>query len=273
MKTLYVSDLDGTLLQSNERTSDYTNQTINRLVENGMIFSYATARSWHTARKVTKGLNAKIPLITYNGAMIVDNMDGTFLAQNCFDDHAKELLHDLFKHGIYPIVYSLIDNDEKFSFIPSKCTGGMQAFVKSRNEDKRKNPVHDIKGLMQGNIFYITCIDNRSKLEPLYEKYRNLYHCVFSVNLYTQEQWMEIMPEKASKSNAALQLKKQLGCEKLVVFGDGENDIDMFQIADEAYAVSNAVEELKNIADGIIEDNNSDGVAKWLNKHIVYNIN
>lgn len=41
MKTLYVSDLDGTLLQSNERTSEYTNNIINELVERGMLFSYA----------------------------------------------------------------------------------------------------------------------------------------------------------------------------------------------------------------------------------------
>ena len=49
MKTLYVSDLDGTLLRSDERTSDYTNQVINRLTEQGMLFSYATARSLVTA--------------------------------------------------------------------------------------------------------------------------------------------------------------------------------------------------------------------------------
>ena len=44
-RTLYVSDLDGTLLRSNERTSDYTNSVINRLTAQGMIFSYATALS------------------------------------------------------------------------------------------------------------------------------------------------------------------------------------------------------------------------------------
>ena len=52
MKTLYISDLDGTLLRSSETTSDYTNKTINRLTEQGMIFSYATARSFVTAKKV-----------------------------------------------------------------------------------------------------------------------------------------------------------------------------------------------------------------------------
>ena len=56
---------------------------------------------------------------------------------------------------------------------------------------------------------------------------------------------MEIMPQKASKAQAALQLKQKLECDRLVVFGDGKNDIDMFKIADEAYAVENAVSELK----------------------------
>ena len=45
MKTLYVSDLDGTLLRSDETTSEYTNSVINNLTDRGMIFSYATARS------------------------------------------------------------------------------------------------------------------------------------------------------------------------------------------------------------------------------------
>ena len=51
MSNLYVSDLDGTLLRSNETTSEYTNYVINSLVDKGMIFSYATARSLITAKK------------------------------------------------------------------------------------------------------------------------------------------------------------------------------------------------------------------------------
>ena len=50
MKTLYVSDLDGTLLRSDETLSTYTCDVINELVEKGMLFSYATARSYHTAQ-------------------------------------------------------------------------------------------------------------------------------------------------------------------------------------------------------------------------------
>lgn len=266
MKTLYVSDLDGTLLRSNERTSDYTNQTVNRLVENGVLFSYATARSFQTSHKVTKGLNAKIPLIIYNGAMIVDNVDGTFLTKNFFDDTILILLKDLFDHNVFPIVYSLTDEVEKFSYILSKSTPGMRAFLESRREDKRDHPVDSINKLMCGDIFYITCIDEKDKLEDFYQKYKDKYHCVFQVEIYTREYWLEIMPKSASKSNAILQLKKYLKCDRLVVFGDGKNDMDMFRIADEAYAVENAVSELKEIATDIIGSNDADGVAHWLNQ-------
>ena len=74
------------------------------------------------------------------------------------------------------------------------------------------------------------------------------------------------MPQKASKAQAALQRKHILECDRLVVFGDGKNDIDMFEIADEAYAVENTVSELKAVATGIIGSNENDGVAKYLQK-------
>ena len=44
----------------------------------------------------------------------------------------------------------------------------------------------------------------------------------------------------------------------------GENDIDLFSIADEAYDVSNASDVLKQKATGIIGSNDEDAVAKWL---------
>lgn len=268
MKTLYVSDLDGTLLHSDEKTSDFTNQAINQLGEKGMLFCYATARSYQTSHKVTAGLNAKIPLIIYNGTMVVDNVDGTFLIKNFFGKDVIPLLHDLFQNHIYPIVYSFIDDIEKFSYIEEKCSEGMKLFTETRRNDKREKIVSSESELLQGEIFYITCIDEKEKLEPLYEKYKEIYHCVFHLDIYTHVYWLEIMPKEASKAHAIQQLKKLLGCERLVVFGDGKNDIDMFELADESYAVENAVEELKEIATGIIESNNEDGVAKWLLTHL-----
>lgn len=268
MSSLYVSDLDGTLLRSDETLSKFTVDTINELTSKGMLFSYATARSLVTAKKVTNGLLMHFPLIVNNGAFIKDQVTEEILLEHYFGDDITEVLETLFKNGIYPIVYSNCEGVENFSFIQEKCTVGMQKFIRSRKRDRRMNIVRQPDELMKGNIFYLTCIDTPDKLGAFYIKYKDRYHAVYQRDIYTGEQWLEIMPKAASKANAARELKKILKCDKLVVFGDGKNDIDMFEIADESYAVENADEELKAIATGIIESNNHDGVAKWLWRNV-----
>ena len=265
MKTLYVSDLDGTLLRSDQKTSEFTNQTINTLVEDGMLFSYATARSYHTAHKVTAGMTAAFPVILYNGAFILDNATGQMLLKNFFEkEEAVRLILELVAHEICPIVYAFVQDEEKFSYRDDRINPATREFIESRAGDTRDRPVFDMDALLAGDIFYIVCIDTPEKLAPFYEKYDPVYHCVYQRDIYSNEQWLEIMPQTASKSRAALQLKEYLGCERLVVFGDHVNDLDLFQIADEAYAVANAVPELKEAADAILASNNEDGVAHWL---------
>lgn len=268
MGSLYVSDLDGTLLRSNEVTSEYTNRVINTLVDRGTLFSYATARSLITAKKATRGIQAKIPLIVYNGTFVVDNITEEILISNFFGDSILALLDDLFRSNVYPTVYARINGKEKFSFVPELCSKGMARFLDTRSGDVRRNPVDSLSELKQGDIFYVTCIDDPKKLKPLYEKYRNTYHCIFHRDIYSKEQWLEIMPPEASKSNAAKQLQKMLGCEKLIVFGDGPNDIDLFRTADARYAVANAHPELKKYATAVIASNDEDGVAKWLEENV-----
>lgn len=282
MKTLYVSDLDGTLLGSNERTSDFTNRTINALVADGMLFSYATARSYITAHKVTRGLNAQIPVIIYNGAFIRDQVSGKILLSSYFES-AEAFAQELFGADVYPLVYAMLPPEkcraefqekiqtgfqervqEKFSYMPAHVNDGMRRFLDTRKEDVRERKVHSREELLEGRIFYFTCIDEREKLAPLYERYRENYHCVFSQEIYTKAWFLEIMPLETSKANAVLRLKEYLGCDRVVAFGDHYNDLDMFQIADEAYAVENAVGELKAAATGVIASNDDDGVARFL---------
>lgn len=265
MKTLYVSDLDGTLLRSNAKISEYTSKVINELTSKGMLFSYATARSYITATKATEGLNAHIPIITYNGAVILQNDTFEIMAKNTFTDEEKdELLSALLQSEIYPIVYAYIEGKEKFSYDLSNCNTATEEFLLTRQGDVRENPVDSVQDLGAGDVFYFTCIDNYEKLEPLYVQFKDKYHCIFQKDIYSGEQWLEIIPKSVSKANAILQLKEYLGADYIVAFGDGKNDIEMFELADESYAVENAVDELKAIATGIIASNDSDGVAKWL---------
>lgn len=64
---------------------------------------------------------------------------------------------------------------------------------------------------------------------------KNGFIVFFQKDTYTGDQWLEIMPITASKSNAVKQLQKLLECEKVISFGDGKNDIDMFKMSDRSY--------------------------------------
>jgi len=92
---------------------------------------------------------------------------------------------DLFKEGIYPIVYSYIDGIEKFSYIPEKCTEGMKVFLNTRKGDKRTNKVGN-RGIDSGKCFYITCIDEPEKLEPFSKKYKDRYRVIYSKDVYSE---------------------------------------------------------------------------------------
>lgn len=72
------------------------------------------------------------------------------------------------------------------------------------------------------------------------------------------------MPCRATKAEAIQKLKEMWNCDKVVSFGDAINDIPMFEISDECYAVENAVPELKKAATAVVDSNERDGVAKWL---------
>ena len=264
-KTLYVSDLDGTLLLPNETLSPFTINTLNELIEEGMIFSYATARSQVTASKVASGLNTRIPVIVYNGAFILDHYSGEIMLSNYFSAADVLVIRELLtKENLSPIIYAYINGVEKFSFDSERVNAGNGAFLRSRKDDVRENPVQGDQELYAGELFYFVCIDSAERLLPVYQALKDRYNCIFHKDIYSGEQWLEILPLKATKANAILQLKAYLHCDRVVAFGDGINDVPMFQVADESYAVANAADELKAIATGVIGRNTEDAVANWL---------
>lgn len=265
MRTLYLSDLDGTLLNSEQKVSEKSGEILNGLIEKGLLFSYATARSAITSVKATAGLTAKIPIIVYNGVFTIDSGTGERILSNMFSrDEALWIYDVLLKHGIDPIVYSVIDGGEKFSYIDERCTVGMREFLATRKNDVRERIVSTEDEMREGEIFYFTCIDDTEKLSPACEILEKKFRCIFDKDIYSGNQWLEVLPKNATKANAALELKKHLGCDRLVVFGDGVNDIQMFEAADKCYAVANASSQLKAIADGVIGSNNEDSVARFI---------
>ena len=268
--TLYLSDLDGTLLRSNQRTSAFTNDVVNRLVDAGVHFSYATARSVDTAVRVTKGIEVDIPVIVHNGAFIVDSVTRRALYSAKFTPEEESLIYGTFlAHGLYPLSYAVIDGRNRFSYLREKCGKEQWAFVLSRTsnaEDHRAREIYSTDEALDGDVYYFACIDGEEKLRPVYEFLKDKFRCIFSRDIYTDAPWLEVLPKHASKASAAKILKEKLGCDRIVCFGDEINDIPMFEIADEKYAVANAAPELKALATAVIGSNDEDAVAKWLVK-------
>jgi len=274
MKILYITDLDGTLLNNKEKLSEYTIKTINDLIKKGMCFSYATARSLISASIVTNGLKTDIPVIVYNGAFIVNSYTREKLHSLYFSREEKnKVVKYLEKHSVYPLVYGFVNGIEKVSWIKNKENNGIKSYLKSREGDPRLRPVETNEDLYNGELFYFTCIGEKEELIKVYENFKETdeFTCTLQNELYSDYYWCEIMPKKATKGNAIMILKEKLKCDKIISFGDAINDIPMFKISDECYAVENAVDELKNIATGIIGSNENDGVARWLEKKYKYN--
>ena len=73
--------------------------------------------------------------------------------------------------------------------------------------------------------------------------------------------WLEFAKKGSTKKDALIFLKDYLKINNLVTFGDNLNDVSMFSIADESYAVGNAHSDLKKLATEVIGTNIENAVA------------
>lgn len=72
MKTLYVTDLDGTLMRDDKTISEESVAILNYLLSQGMCIIYATARSLSSASRITKDISFYLPIIIRNGTILAN---------------------------------------------------------------------------------------------------------------------------------------------------------------------------------------------------------
>ena len=266
-KTLYVSDLDGTLMRSDETLSDFTIETINRLIGQGLAFTYATARSIGSARPIAGRLKLELPVITRNGAVLADNTDGHVIEKSVFTTEEVEFLKTrLPEVAEFGFVSCFLGDRMVRTWLPGKHSPGLQGYIDYYEKDPTLVRADGPETLYCGEPGYVTLIGEREEIAPLYERMREYtgWECLFQKDTYRDEYWLEICPQNCTKAKAIRKMKEKYGFEKLVVFGDALNDVPMFRIADEAYAVENARPEAKEAATGILGKNDEDAVAKFL---------
>lgn len=270
-KTLYVCDIDGTLLNRSTRLTPRTIEVFSRLLaDSEMHLTFATARSYHSAVAVLNGITPKMPLITGNGCFIHHPVTGERLQAHYFTQSEKLYLsYVMLTTGASPFIYAHNGvSAETITWATDYESEGMRFFLDERYGDERFNPVHGSfrAKMMAGDVFTVILMDEKETLEPFYNLLQQdgRFNLVFQQELYRPEYWLYIQSKKADKGQAALLLKEKFGLERIVAFGDSPNDEPLFQIADEAYAVADADPALKKLAKAVIGSNEEDAVAEFL---------
>lgn len=268
MIKMIVSDMDGTLLNSDLVISKENLNAIKMVREKGIRFCIATGRPEQLVKEYIEPLKMEDPMILYNGSVI----GHPFNNERLFDLKLKK--NDTRKIIAYceenNIIYMPYTKDK----IISKPNYRVEFFEK-RNESLDElnkcvfEDIRDVDVIVSNSINKILLIENNE------EKYKEAKKYVSSIGDFeiatSQKGFIDINPLGASKGKALQMLAKHFGynMDEIVVFGDQDNDVSMLEIAGTSVVMENGSDKAKEAADYMTTSNNESGVAKWINENIL----
>lgn len=273
MKTLYISDLDGTLLQPNVELSRRTIDILNECIRQGMLFSVATARSIASVKPILKEVNVTVPVILMNGVCIYDLTKNEYVKIETLPrDSIAKLMAVIQEHKLKGFAYT-IKNGVMSTYYEDLSSPALKSFYQERVDlyQKRFTQIDHFSDLSEEPLIYFSLLDHHEKLEHIYHTIKEIpdLNCVFYKDNYSPDLWyLETYNKTASKYHGVQYLRSYLNLDHIVCFGDNHNDLPLFEASDHRIAVGNAVSDLQVKADQIIGCNHEDGVALWLKEHI-----
>lgn len=268
-RTLFVSDLDDTLLGPTGVLHDEARATLTRLLAEGVAFTVATARSPRTAFAVLGDLPLSLPIVGYSGATAVDPADRTPLWWEHFDARAlAPLVGAALAAGVTPLVFWLDGDDDKVSWVRGAETSGVDAFVEARAGDPRLAPVDGWDEVDHDRGFFVSIRGEYPVVRRLSRMIRAISWgtgCALALT-GTRESGvgvLDVTPAAATKGSGIRRIAEEHGFTRIVAFGDGTNDLPLFAEADESYATAGAPEEVKAAATAVLADDD-DAVVRFL---------
>lgn len=275
--TLYVSDLDGTLLDPSSRISAETAAILNPLIDKGLMFTVATARTPATVEDLLRPLHLShtpagrdIPAIVMTGAAYWDlhNHEFAYLRMLSFDDE-QLILSEFEKEGINPFIYCCGGKKSIDVYHPKAMTPKEDAFYQERRHLKIKKFHIGQRPAEIGPVILFFAIGTPEKMDRICQAIRSKTDCsaAWYRDIFNPEvALMDVYAEGCSKAKAVRDVANKLGCNRLVVFGDNLNDLPMMRVADLSVAVENALPEVKAEADIVIGPNTRPSVAEFIAK-------
>lgn len=268
-RTLTVSDLDGTLLDSTETFSAESRERLGGMLRTGAAFTIASARSPLSIRKVLGDLPITLPVVAYNGATAVD-ADGEHLWWQHFDPRVLQpLVSAVLAAGVTPLVFWLEDGTERISWVRGAETAGVDGFVESRAGDPRLKPVDGWDEVDHERGFFVSAVGEYAVLRRLARMIRAIsWGLGCAVALQRGDDGglavLDVTAAAATKGAGIRRIAEEHGFDRLVAFGDGVNDLPLFAEADESYAVGAAPEEVRSAATSVLDLPAGDAVVAYL---------
>lgn len=277
-KTLFVSDLDGTLLGKQGQLSAYTCSVIHKTLQAGHLFTAASGRSSQAIAPLFRSLDLPLPVIDVNGAYMTRLP--SFEHEAIFA-HKEEIAYSLLRLGEKSGVSPFLAATEKESGKDVLFYDGNQHpfyidFVRDLKlfGDPRLMEVNDFHALEKLNTVCLTYVGKKEELLPLLEvfqrKHKNTVHAECFADSYKEEvHWLLALPAGVSKAAALKQMIAKYSLEdyRLCLFGDENNDLSLFEQSFPNASVlrftpENGIEALKARADAILAPHWEDSVAK-----------
>lgn len=269
MKRLYVSDLDGTLLNSNAEVSNPSVKLINEAIDNGLNFTIATARTPATVLSIIEKLHISDPIMMMNGVLIYDMKKKQYLKKTFMDENIIMVLLGLIKTKKLDCFLYAFEQDEVIAYYDSVESKPLNYF---RNESIMKYKmryveVDDLSLIAKNDIIYCMLRDSKQRLEGLHRELSvvNGVKAEFYPDIYHEDYYyLEIYSDAASKKDGLDYMREYGQYDCIVGFGDDLNDVELLEGSDYFYAVANAHPQIQNMASSIIPSNEEDGVARFM---------
>ena len=277
MPTLFVSDLDGTLLSPERKVSDESVRLLNESISKGAMFSVATARTPATVGPLLQDVDCTLPLIVMTGAAIWDRKTNKYEHASFHREDVARKLVDLYrKHSLSTFIYILGQDNVRHIY----HIGDMSPLEKNFMEERLSTPYKKFHIPEDGNselptdlsrvlLFY--SMRPTQEVRRVYDEISEAaqLRAVFYHDMYGEEiALMEVFSPEASKANAVKILAEKVGADKIIAYGDNINDLPILEVADDAVAVENAVDEVKRISSRIIGPNTENSVAWDIKRNI-----
>lgn len=279
MIKLFAFDIDGTLLDNKSKVPDSSIEALKKLDDAGIKVVLASGRVFSSVKYNQNLLNIKGPIVATNGSLI--SLDGRDIYKTypLEEDKLKQLYEFCISNKLDFHIYDDENyytnrvNLEKIKHLEIDNNYGMNYQV---NLIYKNDPIsYLIENNKKAVKFQISGIDDNDLSRNEIVKVLNND---FSDSLYITSSGfsqLEIGNKNATKWSSIEEICEILGINKneVAAIGDAHNDIPMVSNAELGFAMGNAKEELKEVADVIVADNESSGILEAVNYILEVNRN